>query len=171
VLPAFYGTTASGGRLNLEAALLEACGIPTSYCTAGTTTNGCAASIHGTGQPAAGASSGFTLAVTGVEGQRAGILFYGVDGSTALSWATGSTSSMCVKAPTQRLSVQSSGGNLFACNGALSVDFLAFMAAHPTALGQPIAVGQRFNAQAWFRDPPAPKTTSLSDALEFPLLP
>jgi hypothetical protein len=67
--------------------------------------------------------------------------------------------------------VQSSGGNLFACNGALSVDFLAFMAAHPTALGQPIAVGQRFNAQAWFRDPPAPKTTSLSDALEFPLLP
>jgi hypothetical protein len=35
----------------------------------------------------------------------------------------------------------------------------------------PFTVGQVVDAQAWLRDPPAPNTTNLSDALEFSLCP
>jgi hypothetical protein len=65
------------------------------------------------------------------------------------------------------MGVQSSGGILFECNGTLSADWNAFRAAHPTALGAPFMPGQLVHAQAWFRDPSSPKTTSLSNALQF----
>jgi hypothetical protein len=143
------------------------CGQVTPYCTAGTTSNGCAALISSVGTPSATATSGFTLFVSGVDGQRQGILFYGVSGQQALQWATGSTSYLCVKPPVQRMGVQSSGGTLFQCDGMLSIDWNAFRAANPSALGNPFVAGQSINAQAWFRDPPSSKTTSLSDALRF----
>jgi hypothetical protein len=49
----------------------------------------------------------------------------------------------------------------------LSIDWNAYIASHPSALGQPFAGGETVWAQAWFRDPPAPKTTNLSDGLVF----
>jgi hypothetical protein len=58
----------------------------------------------------------------------------------------------------------------FTCSvggAALSEDWNAFMSTHASALGQPIAAGAHVWAQAWFRDPPAPKTTNLSDGLVF----
>ena len=56
-------------------------------------------------------------------------------------------------------------------DGSLSLDFLGWIASNPTALGTPLAAGQTFWSQAWLRDPPAPKTTSLSNGLRFTLLP
>jgi hypothetical protein len=53
----------------------------------------------------------------------------------------------------------------------LSEDWSAFVATHPSALGRPFAVGQTVNAQGWFRDPPSPKHTSLSDGLDFVVCP
>jgi hypothetical protein len=139
-----------------------------SYCTAGTTTNGCAASMSAAGTPSASSGSGFQIDVADGEGQRQGILFYGIDNSgfAPLPWGP-SSSYLCVKPPTQRTPPQSSGGNLNACDGTLSLDWNAFLAANPSALGQPFAAGQHVFAQAWFRDPPSPKTTHLSNALEF----
>ena len=142
----------------------------TSYCTAGTTTNGCVPSISGTGTPDANAGSGFTISVANVEGQKSGILFYGISGAQAVAWGTG-TSLLCVKAPTQRLDTQSSGGTLNLCDGSLAIDWNAFIASHPTALGNPFAGGETVNAQGWFRDPPSPKTTNLSNALQFVVAP
>jgi hypothetical protein len=144
---------------------------PVVYCTAGTSSSGCVASISGTGTPSASASSGFVIDVASVEGQKQGLLFYGISGRAATPWGSGGTSFLCVKAPTQRMGVQSSGGTPAACDGALSEDWLGFMASHPGALGQPISSGQTINAQAWYRDPPAVKTTNLSDGLEFTLVP
>ena len=72
---------------------------------------------------------------------------------------------LCVKAPTQRTGNQSTGGNLNACDGTMTLDFFAYLAAHPTALGSPFSAGQSINVQGWFRDPPSPKTTTLSDGL------
>lgn len=144
---------------------------PTIYCTSSTSTSGCIPSIASSGAPSASASSGFTISVSQVEGQKSGLVFYGINGRLAAPWGMGSTSFLCVKPPTQRTPVQSTGGILFACDGALSLDFLAFMAANPAALGQPISAGQRYHAQAWYRDPAAPKTTNLSDALAFDLAP
>jgi hypothetical protein len=138
-----------------------------SYCTAGTTTAGCTALMQSTGTSSASASSGFTITANGVEGQKQGLLFYGVSGRHAGLWAPGSTSLLCVKAPVQRSGVQSTGGTLGACDGTLSLDWNAYMSTHPGALGQPLQVGQMVNGQAWFRDPPAPGTTNLSNGLEW----
>lgn len=143
---------------------------PVSYCTAGTTTTGCNATLSASGTPSASATSGFNLSIANVEGQKQGLLFYSVTGRQAVQWGTG-TSFLCVKSPTQRLPSQSSGGTVGACDGSLSADWLAFIAANPSSIGTPLTAGQVFQAQGWFRDPPAPKSTSLSDALEFTLLP
>jgi hypothetical protein len=118
---------------------------------------------------AAGPGS-FVLHCSGVEGARQGIVFYGLE-RLAQPWASGSTSFLCVKPPTQRTGAQGSGGTAGACDGSLALDFFGYAAANPGALGTPLAPGATFDAQAWFRDPPAPKTTNLSDAVEFTLFP
>ncbi len=143
---------------------------PVSYCTAGTSTSGCNATLGWSGFPSAAASSGFTLHATSLEGDKQVLLFYGVSGRSAASWGSGS-SFLCVKAPTQRTSVANSGGTAGTCSGSLSLDWLAFVAANPTALGVPFAAGDVIQAQGWYRDPPSAKTTNLTDALEFTLAP
>jgi hypothetical protein len=162
----FESATNFAGGYAILAANVSGGSGPISYCTAGTTSHGCLPSISGIGSPVAGANSGFTIAVANVEGQKQGLIFYGISGRAAVAWGTGS-SFLCVKTPTQRTTVQNSGGTALACNGSLSLDFLAFIAAHPSALGAPFAPGDVVNAQGWFRDPPAPKTTNLSNGLEF----
>jgi len=147
------------------------CSSVVAYCTSGTTTNGCAAAMSGTGTPSLAASSGFVLSAGSVEGQKTGLVFYGVNGPHAGVWAPGSTSFLCVKSPVQRLPSQNSGGTANSCNGSLSLDWLAWIAAHPAALGQPFSAGQIVYAQSWFRDPPAPSSTNLSNAVQFALQP
>ncbi len=141
------------------------------YCTPGTTTNGCSATISASGVPSLAAASGYVLTANDVEGQRAGLMFYGVSGRATVSWGAGGTSTMCVKVPNQRMNKLLSGGTFGACDGVLTQDWLAYLAAQPGALGQPFGAGVVVNAQAWFRDPPAVKSTSLSNALEFVTLP
>jgi hypothetical protein len=111
------------------------------------------------------------ISTASVPGQRNGLVFYGVLGRDAVPWAAGSTSFLCVKSPLQRTGAQNSGGTLGACDGALVLDFNVFRAASPLALGAPMQAGLQLDAQAWFRDPGAPKNTNLSDALEFWLAP
>lgn len=144
---------------------------PTTYCTAGTSTNGCVPSISATGIPSLAASSGFTINVTNVEGQRSGLVFYGISGASSAVWGSGSTSFLCVKAPTQRMTNQSSGGTNGLCDGLLSQDWRAWTFARPAALGQPFAAGNVVHAQAWYRDPSAVKTTNLSNGLKFTVAP
>lgn len=141
------------------------------YCSAGTTTHGCTAQMSASGTPSASAASGFVLQATAVEGAKSGMVFYGTHGRVAWPWAPGSTSFLCVKTPLQRTALASSGGVDGTCSGALSLDFLAFLSAHPGALGAPLAAGATVQAQAWFRDPSAVKSVNTSNALEFTLLP
>jgi subtilisin-like proprotein convertase family protein len=146
---------------------------PLNYCTAGTTTNGCNASISGSAQPSASLANPCVLSVANVEGQKQGLIFYGVNNSgfTPTSWGPGSTSFLCVKSPNQRTGTQTSGGTAGLCNGSFTLDWNAYQAANPGALGNPFLAGGKVYAQAWFRDPPAPKTTNLSDALELTVQP
>lgn len=141
------------------------------YCTAGTSSTGCIPAIGYAGTPSIAASSGFTLSAVNVNGQKSGLFFYGLSGRNASPWGAGSVSILCVKPPVQRMSALNSGGTLGACDGSLAQDWLAFVATTPTALGQPFAAGNVVNAQGWYRDPLAPKTTNLTDALEFTVLP
>jgi hypothetical protein len=144
-------------------------GVPMTYCTAGTSTHGCSAAIGGVGNASATASTGFNITVSDVEGQKSGIIFYGINNSgfTPTVWGNGGASYLCAKAPLQRTGVQNSGGTFTACNGVLSLDWNGFRATHPTALGSPFTAGMNVFAQGWFRDPPAAKTTNLSNGLQF----
>ena len=149
---------------------LSSATVSLAYCTAGTSTHGCLPSIHGWGTPSASAVSGFTIHVADLEGQEQGVIFYGIHGRVANAWGQG-TSFFCVKSPLVRTGVQSTGGTADACDGQMSIDWLAFIAANPGALGSPFSAGDVVGAQGWYRDPPSPKTSNLGNALEFTLAP
>ncbi|MCY3001846.1 MAG: thrombospondin type 3 repeat-containing protein, partial [Planctomycetota bacterium] len=142
-----------------------------SYCTAGTTTNGCNALISAIGTPSASATSGFVITGTGLEGLKQTVMFYGVNGPSAQVWSPGSSSFKCVKQPVQRVSPQNSGGAANTCGGVYAIDFSNYLATRPSALGNPAFAGEVFNAQLWFRDPPAPSTSNLSNAVQFTMAP
>ena len=146
---------------------------PDAYCTAGTTTHGCRASIAASANPSVSLANPCNLSVSNVEGQKSGILFYGNDNATFMPapWAPSSTSFLCVKPPTQRTPIQDSGGTLNACDGSYLLDWNAYQSANPSALGNPWNVGGNVYVQAWFRDPPAPKSTNLSNAVEMTYVP
>lgn len=144
---------------------------PFVYCTAGTSSNGCVPAIGASGTPSLAASSGYTLGASSIEGQKQGLFFYGVSGAAIAPWAPNSNSYLCVKSPTQRMAAQNSGGVAGQCNGAFAQDWLAFLNANPLSLGAPFVPGIPVNAQAWYRDPAAAKTTNLSNALEFVVVP
>jgi subtilisin-like proprotein convertase family protein len=146
---------------------------PTAFCTAGTSTNGCVPSITANAQPSATQATAPLITVNNVEGQRFGIIFYGINqtGFTPSPWAVGSSSYLCVKGPTQRTGTSNSGGAVNACNGALALNWNAFITANPGAVGNPFSAGDKVYVQGWYRDPPAPKTTNLSNALELTVQP
>lgn len=137
------------------------------YCTAGTSTNGCTPTICASGVPSATAASGYTLSVSGADGQRSGLILYGVGSPIAVPWSATSSSFRCVQNPVQRMGTQSSGGAIGACDGAYSEDWNAYRVSHSGALGQPFAAGEAVLAQSWYRDPAAPKGSGFSNAIEF----
>jgi hypothetical protein len=139
---------------------------PIVYCTAGTSSSGCVASISATGMPNLAHTAPCQIDVANVEGQKSGMVFYGL-ASQAQPWCTfGGSSILCVKAPIGRTFAQTTAGTLNACDGALTLDWNAFQTGHAGALGQPWTAGEKAFVQGWFRDPPACRLTSLSDAVE-----
>ena len=138
--------------------------LPVAYCTAGTTTNGCNAAISATSNPSL-TSSVCQINVSNVEGNKSGIIFYGLV-PAAVPWGAGSTSYLCVGSPQARTGAQTSTGTTNLCDGTMFLDWDAYQLANPGALGNPWVAGNKAYVQAWFRDPPAPRTTNLSNALE-----
>jgi Tol biopolymer transport system component len=139
------------------------------YCTAGTSTHGCIPSISAAGLPRASAPAGFTITVSGVEGQKAGMIFYGISGAQAVPFGV-TSSTMCVRPPHQRTDVQFSGGTVGMCDGTLVLDWNAFAGNHAEAIGWGTFPGRTVWAQAYYRDPLAPGGSNLSDALWFTVL-
>jgi plastocyanin len=142
----------------------------TSYCTAGTTANGCQTVLSTTGLPSTSAGSGFTVTASSSEGAKNGIFFYGLNGQQANSWGNG-TSYQCVIPPVIRTGLQAGSGTTGACDGSFNIDMNAFWAtAQPAKVP---AVGQEVSLQLWFRDPmnTSNQTTSLSDAIKFEVCP
>lgn len=141
---------------------------PISYCSSGTSTHGCVPSLVVSGTPSQSFLWPCTVSAVGLEGQKSGMIFYGTRGKVALPWGS---STLCVKPPTQRSAAASSGGSLNACNGTLVFDWNAFRNLNPSALGQPFAAGESVFLQGWYRDPPSPKATNLTDAIVMTHLP
>jgi formylglycine-generating enzyme required for sulfatase activity len=144
----------------------------TTYCTAGTTVQGCVPSISGIGIPSPYSTSGFEIVVDNVPTQRMGLIFYGLSSiPQPQPWAVGSASYLCIYYPVNRTGAHNSGGAIGPCDGELRVDFNAWRTANPAALGSPFSLGQGLCAQGWFRDPGAAKQTNLSNGLFFVLGP
>lgn len=143
---------------------------PTVYCTAGTTTNGCTANINASANPDVAHSNVCVITATDVEGQKSGIIFYGI-APTAGTWCLASNSFLCVKAPTQRTPAGNSGGTADQCDGVLLLDWNNYQLTHAGALGQVWLSGNKAYVQAWFRDPMTCNTTNMSDAVSITYVP
>lgn len=164
-------TTIDGGAQLRFGVLDRACPCPPqSYCTAGTSSGGCVATVSAAGAPSASLSTPFAVTASGVAGQTQGLIFYGTAGRAASPWGS-TTSFLCAKPPTQRTGAQTTGGVAGACDGALVLDWNSFHLTHPGALGQPFQAGEYVYLQGWYRGPPSAKTTSLTDALEARICP
>lgn len=154
--------TLSGWRLCFSGPV-----APPTFCTPpGTTTNGCVPTIAATGNPNVAQNNNCVITVSNVEGQKQGLLFYGVSGQVNFPWCpTNSPSLLCVKAPTQRIFPQATGGTTGQCNGQIQNDWNAFQNTFVGAVGAPFSSGTVVTMQGWFRDPPACKTTFLSQGI------
>ncbi|MCY3002101.1 MAG: MopE-related protein [Planctomycetota bacterium] len=141
-----------------------------SYCSAGISGAGCVPTISASGFPSASGTSGFTVQAAGVPGDKQAVLIYGL-GQAATAYAFGSTSTICVAPPRARSINKPTGGTAGQCNGSYSLDWLAFMAANPGALGQPIQLGQTFYSQVWYRDSGVPLNSNLTAGVAFTLCP
>ncbi len=141
---------------------------PIEYChsEAPGTSAGCLPSIAASSQPSASAATSCVITASSVDGLRNGLMFYGVSGATVAPWCATSSSRICVRPPTARATLQSTGGTAGACDGALLLDWNQFLLTHPGALGAPFAAGDVVHVQGWFRDPGACKTSSLTSALQ-----
>ena len=162
--------TDQGGNTGTSATLsYSVSGGTVNYCTAGTSAAGCVASLTTTGTPSATAATGFNFVASGVEGQKDGLFFWGVNGRQANPWGS-STSYQCVVPPVFRGGLQVGSGTLGACDGSFSQDMNARWTAKPA---QNPGSGTLVQGQLWYRDPfnTSNQTTSLSDAIEFTVQP
>lgn len=168
-----YSVLIAGIDVNYITPRVDPAGGPVVYCTAGTSTNGCVPTISASAQPSVSAATSCVIDIDDLEGQKLGLVFYGINNSgfNPVNWGSGGTSFLCVKPPSQRTTASSSGGTAGVCDGALTLDWNAFQFTHPGALGNPWSVGAKVYAQGWYRDPPAVKTTNLTDALELTYAP
>jgi hypothetical protein len=138
---------------------------PTLYCaqTAPTVTQNCTSVMSFVGTPSASNAGPFTTTCNGLNANVNAIQFYGISGPASIPWSAQST--LCVKAPTQRLPVVNTGGAVN-CAGVVSNNLNAIIAGGGV-LGGPSTPGSVFNTQVWERDPASSKTTQMSQALEF----
>lgn len=138
------------------------------YCTAGTSLNGCVPTLSATGSPSAAAASGFVISASGVDGNRNGLLYYGI-APTSMPFAAGY---LCIAAPRQRMGqAQYTGGTAGGCDGSLSVDLQTFATGHPAALAMPLTAGMTLYFQASVRDNGSPENRVMSDAIAVTLAP
>ncbi|MCC7015270.1 MAG: lamin tail domain-containing protein [Planctomycetes bacterium] len=162
---------ASGSARDLDLdGLPDECefGAVIAYCTASTTAQGCNGAMSANGVPSASGSSAFVLVAAQLDGQRNGIQFYGVSGPAAFPFGSGV---LCMAAPRQRTGVRNSAGQIGQCDGSITLDWNAFVAANPNTLGAPFQPGELVWFQTWWRDPASPGGTALSAALQFTFAP
>lgn len=153
----------SGGYDDLRGAEVVPGGLTSVYCTAQTNSLGCVPRIGFTGTPSASSATPFRITATEVLNNRAGLLFYGF-GETALPFGGGW---LCAQPPLGRTPVVLSGGNPppLDCSGSFDFDMNAWIVSgvDPTLSAGNLDVF----AQFWSRDPMAPSTTNLTDAVRF----
>jgi hypothetical protein len=144
--------------------------VPTTYCTAKTTSLSCSPSIGSTGVASATVGSGFVVNGTSFINNKSCLLFYGVSGQAATLFQGGI---LCVKAQIKRTPGTNTFGNPPPndCSGVPAIDMNLF--AVGGGGGTPLAAltvsGTAVDCQWWGRDPgfEAPNNTQLSNGLHY----
>ena len=137
--------------------------VPTVYCQAKPSSNGCTPAIGFSGTPSLGGLDDFVVLGNNVTNQRNAIMLWGLSAASA-PFAGGT---LCISAPLRRGPIESSGGNpspALDCSGSLSFAIShAFMGAHG------LSAGTAVYSQILVRDPAFadPNTLALSQGLRF----
>jgi len=142
---------------------------PTNYCTAGTSADGCQATLSAAGTASAGGAGAFNLMASNVAGDKDGLFFAGTMGAQANQWGNG-TSFQCVVPPVKRYGLLGKTGTAGLCDGAFTQELNSYWQANSNKNPGP---GATVWAQLWYRDPAntSNQTTSLSDAITFTVCP
>lgn len=136
---------------------------PVIYCESELNSLGCTPTIGSSGVCSATLATTFDVNAFNVLNNKSGLLFYGFK-PRQTPFQGGH---MCIVAPTQRTSAQSSGGATpptSDCSGAFSYDFNARI---QSGVDAQLVAGEEVFAQYWSRDPADSSTTNLSNALAF----
>jgi hypothetical protein len=157
--------TVNFGGGEIRGQILPLATNPTSYCTGKVSSLGCTPGMSGSGKPSASLPNGFVASSSPVPGGNVGIFFYSIVGPAAIPFQGGT---MCVQPPIIRTPFSTSGGTVGLCNGVYSIDFNAYI---QSGFDPALVAGTRVNLQNWFRDPPAPFGSGLSNGLMFDLWP
>lgn len=128
------------------------------YCLSKVSSQGCLPALSTTGVCSASAGSGFLVQADAIEPNKNGLFFYSTAGPASTAFQGGL---LCVLPPTQRTSIQNSGGSA-ACSGTYVFDLNAHIYAgfDPT-----LTAGVQLWGQYWYRDPQSPSTTGLTHAV------
>lgn len=142
------------------------------YCTAGTSSSGCQASISVAGSPSASSHTGCDLRAFGVQGGVSGLFLYGTNGKQAKPWGNG-TSYRCVVPPVKRATragFMTGIGTSGSCDDYYETDLHELWTKDPA---KNPGGGQAVQAQLWYRDPmnTSYRKTAFSDAVEFFVVP
>jgi hypothetical protein len=153
------GLQVGAGRVRVYTYLTD----PQVYCHSQVNSQGCLPRAWWTGTASA-ASSSLRVRARDVLNQKVGLLFW----AAAPDQTPFGGGTLCVGSPLTRTPGQVSGGNVGPddCTGEFSYQFTsAYLAS------QGLVPGSLVHAQYWSRDPAAPSTFHLSDAVRFSVLP
>lgn len=143
-------------------------GVPEVYCTAKANAAGCTPILAFSGYASLTDSNPFEISASMLINDQLGLLVYGVSGRATTPFQGGL---LCVQPNLLRSPALHTGGSASGtdCSGQLSFDFNALLQGGGTGL----AVGDRIDAQFFYRDPRHPDGTGygLTDAVEFFVLP
>jgi hypothetical protein len=135
-----------------------------SYCTAKSTSQGCAPELSTSGHPRTSSAQPFVVTSTGVISGAPGTFFYGLTGPAATPFQGGL---MCVAGPLRRTPV-SIASSASGCSAQLSFDFNAWIA---SGVDAQLAPGAVVHLQGWSRDGADSYGSSFSDAISFTVAP
>jgi hypothetical protein len=132
------------------------------YCHPTVSSVGCAAQIATGGVPSVTSPSPYTITALPVINNRLGLLVYGF-APDQIPFGAGA---LCVHPPIKRTTPQTSGGSAVGldCSGEFAYDFNALI---QSRVDSNLTVGRSVFAQYWYRDPPAPSGSALSNAVRF----
>jgi hypothetical protein len=136
---------------------------PNTYCTSKTNSQGCLPTIGSSGLPNLAAPDDFHVTCSSVLNNKSGIFYFGF----APKAAPFGGGTQCVASPTLRTPIQNSGGNAPPddCSGVFDYFFT------DAALASAGSAGTQIYGEYWSRDPSDPATFSLSNGIQFAIMP